>query len=66
MTSFSPFPPHPQSELVDGRMMPAPERGQMVVDPEDRLGFKHNMVVLEGVDTSVYMNYLKMAFGANV
>lgn len=55
-----------KSELTDGRMMLAPERGQMVVDHEDRLGLKHNVVLLEGVDTSVYMKYLKMAFGADI
>lgn len=64
--STLPFPPHLQSKLVDGQMMKAPERGQMIVDHEDRLGHKHNVILLEGVDTTVYMNYLKMAFGADI
>lgn len=47
-------------------MMIAPERGQMIVDHEDRLSHKHNVILLEGVDRTVYMSYLKMAFGADI
>lgn len=47
-------------------MVVPPIKGRMEVDHDDKLGLQHNVVVMEEADTSVYMKYLKMAFGADI
>lgn len=39
---------------------------QMVVDHDDELGNKHNVILMEDVNDGTYMKYLQMAYGADV
>ncbi|XP_063840419.1 nucleoside hydrolase-like isoform X2 [Scylla paramamosain] len=41
-------------------------RGQMVVDDDNQLGNKPNVILMEDVNDSTYMKYLLMGFGADV
>ncbi|KAG0721300.1 Inosine-uridine preferring nucleoside hydrolase [Chionoecetes opilio] len=51
------LPPPPQ-----GRS----SRGQMVIDHDDQLSRRPNMVLMEAVDVDIYVKYLSMAFGADI